>query len=70
MIEIVHCPLSAREIEIVRHLAQGQTAKDIARKIGLTHFSINERIKTMRRVVGANNTPHLTAMALRKGWIE
>lgn len=64
------CPLTTREIEIVRHLAEGRTAKDIGKKIGLTHFSINERIKTARRVVGAHNTPHLMAMALRQGWIE
>jgi len=63
------CPLSAREIEIVTHLAEGKTAKDIADLTGLSWASVNQRIKTMRRIVGAENSPHLAAIALRKGWI-
>lgn len=70
MSETQECPLSAREIEIIGYLAQGNTAKEIAGETGLTHNSINMMIKIARRVVGAKNTPHLTAIALRKGWIK
>jgi DNA-binding CsgD family transcriptional regulator len=64
------CPLTSQEIEIVKHLADGLTAKGIANKTGLTEFSIAMRIKIARRVTAAKNTPHLAAIALRKGWIE
>lgn len=64
------CPLSATEVEIVRHLADGLTAKQIARKTGFTACSITTRIKVARRVVSAKNTSHLTAIAVRRGWIE
>jgi DNA-binding CsgD family transcriptional regulator len=64
------CPLNAQEIEIVKHLADGLTAKGIANKTGLTEFSIAMRIKIVRRVISAKNASHLTAIALRKGWIE
>jgi len=65
-----NCPLTVREIEIVKHLADGDTAKAIGRKIGLTEFSVAMYIKTARRITQAKNAPHLAAMALRKGWIE
>jgi len=64
------CPLTALEIDIVKQLADGDTAKAIAKKVDRTEFSIAMQIKIMRRVVGARNAPHLTAIALRKGWIE
>lgn len=63
------CPLTGQEIQIVQHLADGLTAKAIANKTGLTEFSIAMRIKIARRVAAAKNTPHLAAIALRKGWI-
>ncbi|MGX1353399.1 DNA-binding CsgD family transcriptional regulator [Bradyrhizobium elkanii] len=64
------CPLTEREIDIVKRIAQGDTAKEVAQQIGWTHYSVNERIKTVRRIVGAKNAPHLATIALRKGWIE
>ncbi|WP_454618346.1 LuxR C-terminal-related transcriptional regulator [Bradyrhizobium cenepequi] len=64
------CPLNKREIEIVRYLAEGDTAKAISNKTGLTEFSVAMQIKIARRIVSAKNATHLAAMALRKGWIE
>lgn len=63
------CPLTAREIEIAKHLADGHTAKVISEKTGLTEFSVTMQIKIARRVVGARNSTHFAAIALRKGWI-
>lgn len=64
------CPLTARELEIARYLSNGETAASIAGKIGATEFSVAMQIKIARRVAGARNSPHLAAIALRKGWIE
>jgi len=64
------CPLTARELEIARLLSNGETAASISGKIGCTTHSVNMQIKIARRVVGARNSSHLAATALRKGWIE
>lgn len=69
MTEPQQCPLTARELEIVRHLSNGETAASIAGKIEATEFSVAMQIKIARRVVGARNSSHLAATALRKGWI-
>ncbi len=64
------CPLTAIELEIARHLSNGETAASIAGKIGSTPAAVNMKIKIARRVVGARNSSHLATTALRKGWIE
>lgn len=64
------CPLTARELEIARHLSNGETAASISGKINCTEASVAMQIKIARRVAGARNSTHLAAVALRKGWIE
>lgn len=63
------CPLTSSELEIVRRLADGQSAKEIAAVLGRSHFGINANTKIMRRTVDAKNSAALVAMALRRGWI-
>ncbi|MGY4333227.1 DNA-binding CsgD family transcriptional regulator [Bradyrhizobium sp. LB7.2] len=70
MTEPQQCPLTARELEIARYLSNGETAASISGKINCTEASVAMQIKIARRVAGARNTPHLAAIALRKGWIE
>lgn len=63
-------PLSARELEIIKAVSLGSCVKAIAHSHGLSYYAVNSRLQIMRRIVGAKNTPHLIAVALRNRWIK
>lgn len=64
------CPLRARELEIVKAMAEGDSAKTAARKLKTTPNAINMALQIARRIVDVKNTPALIAMSLREGWIK
>lgn len=64
------CPLNPLELQIVRHLADGHTRARIARHLNMSQNSIPATFHRMYAKAGAVNAPHLTAIALRKGWIR
>lgn len=50
--------LNCREIEIIYHTAAGLTAKEIARKTGLEHRTVEFYMKNLRKKLGAKNVAH------------
>jgi DNA-binding CsgD family transcriptional regulator len=57
--------LSERERAIVALLAEGQTAKLIARELQLAPRTVEMHLDTCRQKLGATNNAHLVATALR-----
>jgi DNA-binding CsgD family transcriptional regulator len=53
--------LSAREQEILEHLAGGETAKDIARALLIAPRAVERHMASMRFKMGARNTTHLVS---------
>lgn len=47
--------LSAKQKDSLRLVADGQTLKQIALRVGLTHESVNTYVKTATRALGAPN---------------
>ena len=63
------CPLSAREREVVGLAADGLGVKQIAARLKLSPNTIKSHLARIARKVGADNTTHAVAIALRAGWI-
>lgn len=50
--------LTYREIEIIKHTAYGMTAKEVARKTGLEHRTVEMYMQNLRKKLGAKNAAH------------
>ncbi|WP_421836396.1 helix-turn-helix domain-containing protein [Novosphingobium sp.] len=61
--------LSARELEVLRLLAEGHTIKSIAVKLDRTEASINERLRDARRKTGVGSSRELARqLGAQKIW--
>ncbi len=61
--------LSARELEVLRLLAEGHTIKSIAAQLGRTEASINERLRDARRKTGVGSSRELARqLGAQKIW--
>ncbi|MBS1164578.1 MAG: Bacterial regulatory protein, luxR family [Proteobacteria bacterium] len=56
--------LNEREMETIAYLAAGYGAKEIARELNLSPRTVEHRIETLKRRLGARNVTHLIAMVL------
>ena len=59
--------LSAREREIVRLVAAGQTGPEIADHLHISHATVRTRVRNAMANVGARSRAHLVAKALGEG---
>ncbi len=59
-----------RQKEIILHLSNGHTVEQIGERLAISHWTVRTHITDAFERCGANNSPGLIAMALRKGWIQ
>lgn len=64
-----YSPLSHRETEIVRLLAEGFTAQEIAEKLYIAFDTIRTHRRNILKKMDCKNTPHLVATCIRQGII-
>jgi DNA-binding NarL/FixJ family response regulator len=57
-------PLSRRELQIMQYTAQGCTAKEIAKKIGLEPRTIQAYVINIRKKLAAKNIAHAVYLAV------
>lgn len=69
-IETLMTPLSPREMEILKHIAEGNSNKRIARALGIGEQTIKNHITSIMRKLYANDRTHAVVLAMRKGWLE
>lgn len=63
--------LNDRELEILRHLSAGHTAKSIAASTGLTVNAVNDRLRDARRKSGVGSSRELARLiAAQENWAE
>lgn len=62
-------PLNDREKEIITAMADGLTAKEISRKIGVAPHTIHEVVRYAKGKTDTKNGTGLVAKAIREGWI-
>ena len=64
-----YSPLTHRETEIVRLLAEGNTAQEIAEKLYISFDTIRTHRRNILKKMDSKNTPHLVATCIRQGII-
>lgn len=60
--------LSDREKEILGHLIEGNTNKEIARKLGLQEITVKVHLRNIYRKMGAANRAQAVRISLQNGW--
>lgn len=63
-------PLTERELNVLQRCAQGDSYQQVARRLYLSHSTVSIHLQHARRKLGAQNTAHAVAIALREGLIE
>ena len=58
-----------REREILGYLIEGQTNKEIARRLDLQEITIKIHLRNVYRKIGAVNRAQAVRIALQNGWI-
>jgi len=69
-VETLMTPLSPREREILRHIAEGNSNKRIAYALGIGEQTIKNHITSIMRKLNANDRTHAVVLAMRKGWLN
>ena len=60
--------LSARELEIVRLIAHGESGPEIAAELHISHDTVRTHVRNAMRKVGARSRAHLVAKVLGEGY--
>jgi PAS domain S-box-containing protein len=61
-------PLSARELEIVRLIAHGESGPEIAAELHIAHDTVRTHVRNAMHKVGARSRAHLVAKVLGEGY--
>ncbi|MFC2123097.1 response regulator [Bacteroidota bacterium] len=69
-VENLMTPLSPRETEIIKHIAEGTSNKRIAYALGIGEQTIKNHITSIMRKLNANDRTHAVVLAMRQGWIR
>jgi DNA-binding NarL/FixJ family response regulator len=69
-IETLMTPLSPRETEILKYIAEGTSNKRIALALGIGEQTIKNHITSIMRKLNANDRTHAVVLAMRKGWLN
>jgi DNA-binding NarL/FixJ family response regulator len=62
--------LTAREIDVLRHLADGNRNQDIAEKLFIAEETVKFHVKHILEKLGASDRTQAVAIALRRGIIQ
>ncbi len=62
-------PLSAREVDALRGLAEGKVYKQIARELSLSVSTIRTHLHNVYRKIGAVDRAQAVLIARDRGWI-
>lgn len=68
--EGVFSPLTAREIEILDYVAQGNSNKEIAFQLRISDQTVKNHITSILRKLAVNDRTQAVIFALRHGWIK
>jgi two-component system, NarL family, nitrate/nitrite response regulator NarL len=62
--------LSDREKEILGHLIEGNTNKEIARRLGLQEITVKVHLRNIYRKMGSANRAQAVRIAMQNGWTQ
>ena len=67
--QVEPCPMSAREVDVLRRLAKGMVYKQIASELGLSTSTIRTHLHNVYGKLGAMDRAQAVLMATERGWI-
>ncbi len=62
--------LSSREVEVIRHLSQGKSNKEIAASLHISPLTVKTHLQSIFAKLGATDRSEVVAIALRSGIVE
>ena len=65
----VEVPLTQRESEVLRQLANGLTNKEIALALGISYETVKEHVQHILRKIGVSDRTQAAVWAVRKGLV-
>ncbi len=63
-------PLSPREMEILQHIAKGQSNKEVAYELGISRQTVKNHMTSILRKLAVNDRTQAALYAVRRGWIR
>jgi putative nucleotidyltransferase with HDIG domain len=63
------CPMSSREVEVLRRLARGMVYKQIASELGLSTSTVRTHLHNVYGKLGAMDRAQAVLIATERGWI-
>jgi putative nucleotidyltransferase with HDIG domain len=63
------CPMSSREVEVLRRLARGMVYKQIASELGLSTSTVRTHLHNIYGKLGAMDRAQAVLIATERGWI-
>ncbi len=66
---VMACPLSARELEVVRLLAAGMVPKQIAQALALSTSTVRNHLHRIYTRLGVSHRTQAVVLATERGWI-
>ncbi len=67
--EALAMPLTKRELEVLNHVAQGYSNKQVAYKLSVAEQTIKTHMTSILRKLDANDRTEAVVLALHHGWI-
>src|ERR671932_1184437 len=67
--QIDPCPLSARELDVLRHLAEGKVYKQIALDLSLSTSTVRTHLHNTYAKLGAVDRAQAVLLATQRGWL-
>jgi two-component system response regulator DegU len=63
-------PLSSREMEVLSHITQGKSNKEIAAILGISHQTVKNHVTSILRKLGVEDRTQAAIYSLRRGWVR
>ncbi len=68
--EKVECPLSERQLEVLKWAAQGCTNQEIGRQLHISEGTVRAHFSNIQDKLGVTGRQELIRLAIENGWIE
>ncbi len=68
--EAIVAPLTSRETQVLNHIADGKSNKQIAYILQISELTIKNHVSNILRKLKANDRAHAVALAIHYGWIS